>query len=40
MTESQMLEEMRREAKARNEGLKKEAAVRLKRNVEWNKEHK
>lgn len=40
MNETEMLAEMRKEAKARNEGLKKDAAARLKRNAEWNKAHK
>ena len=40
MNEHQMLEVNRKEAKDRNEVLKKEAASRLKRNAEWNKDHK
>ena len=40
MNENQMLNKMRTEAKERNEGLKKDAAARLKRNAEWNKANK
>jgi hypothetical protein len=40
MNETEMLKNIRATAKARNEGLKKDAAARLKRNAEWNKAHK
>jgi hypothetical protein len=40
MNETQMLAANRKEAKERNEVLKKEASLRLKRNAEWNKAHK
>jgi len=38
--ENAMLKKMREEARERNEGLKKQAAERLKKNAEWNKANK
>jgi F0F1-type ATP synthase membrane subunit b/b' len=40
MNEQEMLENMRAEAKQRNEELKKQASERLKRNAERNKANK
>lgn len=40
MNETEMLKNIRAKAKERNEVLKKESAVRLKRNAEWNKVNK
>lgn len=40
MNENEMLENMRAEAKERNENLKKTAAERLRTNAEWNKANK
>lgn len=40
MNEQEMLDNMREEAKQRNEALKKQAAERLRKNAEWNKANK
>lgn len=40
MNETDMLEANRKEAKERNEALKKAAAERLKKNAEYNKANK
>lgn len=40
MNQEQMLITNRKEAKARNEELKKQASERLKKNAEWNKANK
>lgn len=40
MSEQEMLDSMRKEAKERNEALKKQAAERLQRNAEWNRKNK
>lgn len=40
VNQQQMIIANRAEAKERNEALKKEAAARLKRNAEWNKNNK
>ena len=40
MNENEMLDNMRKEAKERNEVLKKQASERLRKNAEWNKANK
>jgi len=40
MSEQEILEDMRKEAKERNEAEKKRAADRLRKNAEWNKANK
>ena len=40
MNENEMLDNMRKEAKERNESLKKQASERLRKNAEWNKANK
>jgi len=40
MNQDQMLTNNRKEAKSRNEELKKQASERLKKNAEWNKANK
>lgn len=40
LSETEMLEKNRKEAKERNEALKAATAQRLKKNAEWNKANK
>ena len=40
MSEQDILNDMRKEAKERNEALKKQASDRLRKNAEWNKANK